>query len=127
MDGIWSTVAICAVLALICIFAVWSYIKKLKTGCCGGGGDEIKRIRPADSNAAHYPYARKITIEGMSCKNCAMRVENAFNRQDGYYATVDLRHRCALVRTKQPVGDDDLRRVVLRTGYQPVSIGPADT
>lgn len=124
MDSIWSTAAICAVLALICIFAVWRYIKKLKNGCCGGGSDEERRIRPADSDAAHYPYVRKIGIEGMRCKNCAIRVENAFNRQDGYFATVDLRRRCALVRTKQPVADDELRRVVLRTGYQPVSIGP---
>lgn len=124
MGSIWSTAAICAVLALICIFAIWHYIKKLKNGCCGGGGDEERRIRLADSDAAHYPYVCKIGIEGMRCKNCAIRVENAFNRQDGYYATVDLRRHCALVRTKQPVADDELRRVVLRTGYQPVSIGP---
>ena len=122
-----ATIIICVVIAAICIFAVISDRKKLKNGCCGGGGDEVKRVKPQDTNVNDYDHVYRMDIEGMHCKNCAMRVENAFNRQDGYYATVDLRRRCALVRTKQPVGDDDLRRVVLRTGYQPVSIGPADT
>ena len=41
-----STIIICAVLALICIYAVISYTKRLKNGCCGSGG-EIK-IKPAE-------------------------------------------------------------------------------
>ena len=34
-----ATIIICVVIAAICIFAAISYRKKLKNGCCGGGGD----------------------------------------------------------------------------------------
>ena len=49
------TVIICLVLLVIVIFAVRSYLKKLKSGCCGSGGDEVKRVRPADRDVYHYP------------------------------------------------------------------------
>ena len=41
-----ATIIICVVIAAICIFAVISYRKKLKNGCCGGGGDEVKHVKP---------------------------------------------------------------------------------
>ena len=34
---------IIAVLVLICVFAVRSYCRKLKQGCCGGGGDQVQK------------------------------------------------------------------------------------
>ena len=46
MDGVWPTVIICAVLALIAALAIRSYVKKLRNGCCGAGGDSEKRLRP---------------------------------------------------------------------------------
>ena len=75
MDGVWPTVIICAVLALIAALAIRSYVKKLRNGCCGAGGDSEKRLRPPDRELSHYPYAWRIKIDGMSCKRCALRVE----------------------------------------------------
>ena len=43
MDGVWPTVIICAVLALIAALAIRSYVKKLRNGCCGAGGDSEKK------------------------------------------------------------------------------------
>ena len=40
-----ATIIICVAIAAICIFAVISYRKKLKNGCCGGGGDEVKHVK----------------------------------------------------------------------------------
>ena len=71
----------------------------------------------ADRNKAHYPYAVRLTIDGMTCGNCAQRVENALNRLDGVWATVDLSERSALVRSKTELSDDLLRKTVLDTGY----------
>ena len=51
------TVLICLALLLIVVFSVRSYLKKLKTGCCGSGGDQVKRVRPGDRDVSHYPYA----------------------------------------------------------------------
>lgn len=126
MEQILSTVIICVVLALICALGIRSYIKKLKNGCCGTGGDEVKRVRPSDKDEEHYAYVRRIVIEGMHCRNCALRIENAFNQREGFYATVDWKRGYALVRTKHPVEDDELRQVVLRCGYEAVRFTAAD-
>ena len=37
--GTISTAVICVILAVICIFSVKKYRKKLTSGCCGAGGE----------------------------------------------------------------------------------------
>ena len=106
------TVLICLALLLIVVFSVRSYLKKLKTGCCGSGGDQVKRVRPGDRDVSHYPYAKVVRVEGMHCQNCARRIENAFNAKEGFYAKVDLGKKTALVRSKREVPDEELKQVV---------------
>lgn len=117
MEGNWSTSIICIALAVIAVVSVRGYVKRLKSGCCGGGGDEVRRVRPVDRDAAHYPYVCKITVDGMTCKNCALRIENAFHGQEGFYAKVELRKHAALVRMKEPASDETLREIVRQAGY----------
>ena len=126
MDGAWSTVIICIVLALFCVFAVRSYIKKLKHGCCGAGSDEVKRVRPPDKDKSHYPYVCRIGIDSMSCKNCAMRIENTFHEREGYYAKVDLKKQSAIVWMKRPVPENELKELVRQAGYRAVSLETMD-
>ena len=116
------TAIICIVLVVICIIGIRSYCKKLKSGCCGAGGDEVKRVKPADKDITNYAYTYQIKIEGMTCRNCAMRIENMFNEQEGFYAKVNLKKKLAEVHSKQEVPQGDLKRMVLQIGYQPVSI-----
>lgn len=116
------TAIICIVLIVICVIAVRSYCKKLKNGCCGAGGDAVKRIRPADKEAEHYPYSCRIGIDGMTCKNCALRVENAFHEREGFYAQVHLKEHCAVVYMKTPVPEPELRQIVQRAGYSVTGI-----
>ena len=104
------------VLVIIAVFAVKSYMKKLTHGCCGGGGDAPCRIKVADKNKNNYPYEIKLKIEGMSCQNCAVRVENALNSQPGVWAQVNLSSKQALVRMKQPVETALLCSVVAKAG-----------
>ena len=59
-----ATIIICVVIAAICIFAVISYRKKLKNGCCGGGGDEVKHVKPQDTNVNDYDHVYRMDIEG---------------------------------------------------------------
>lgn len=125
MEGQLATVLICLTLLVIVVLGVRSYLKKLKSGCCGSGGDQVKRVRPADRDKSHYPYAKKVTIQGMHCQNCAARIENAFNSQEGIYAKVDLGKGTALVRSKREVPDEELKRVVRGLGYSPVKVEPA--
>lgn len=117
-----ATIVISILLILICILAVVSYRRKLSQGCCGSGGDMVEKQGPVDKNPSHFPFAYKIAIEGMTCKNCAARVENAFHAAGDFYAKVNLSKKTALVRAKTETAEDTLRKIVLRTGYDVVSI-----
>ncbi|WP_405354336.1 cation transporter [Ruminococcus sp.] len=122
MESIISTIIVCAVIAVICVIGVLKYIKNLKSGCCGSGGDTIKRVKPQDSNADNYSFAYKIVIDGMTCKNCAMRVENAFNEKENFLAKVKLSEKSALVRTKTEIAEKELRDIVIKAGYIPMKV-----
>ncbi|CCY85247.1 copper chaperone [Clostridium sp. CAG:149] len=121
--GTISTAVICVILAVICIFSVKKYRKKLTSGCCGAGGEgTVKKRRVSDRNKAHYPYTKILKIDGMSCGNCANRVENALNALDGVWASVDLGSQEALVRMKQPTDPEFLKNAVRKQGYTVIRI-----
>lgn len=122
MEEIVSTGILCGVLTVIVVLGVRSYLKKLKTGCCGAGGDQVKRVRPADGDRTHYPYDKTVVIEGMHCQNCARRIENAFNTREGFYAKVDLKKRCVRVLTKHPTSSGELKQVIRSLGYRAVEV-----
>ncbi len=111
-----ATVIICLVLVVICVYAVISYKKKISKGCCGGGDSEIK-VKPADSDKSHYGHKAVIRIGGMSCRECAVRVENAFNKKDGYYAKVNLHKKSGEILSKAILTEDDVREVLEKCGY----------
>lgn len=117
-----STIVICAVLLAICVYAVISYRKKIKSGCCGSGGDAVKRVRPKDTKAENYAHKVDVYISGMTCENCAARVENAFNEKDGFMAKVNLRKKCAEIWCKSEPDENELRQTVMRSGYSPMRI-----
>ena len=99
------TAIICVVLGIICIIAVRTYAKNLAHGCCGGDGDSVKKIGSADSDKSHYPYEKLVKIEGMTCKNCAARVENAFHKLDGTCANVNLGKQQLTLLTKDEISE----------------------
>lgn len=125
MPSYISTIIICVILVVIAFFAIRSYIKKISSGCCGAGGDSIKKIKPADTEKSNYPYEKIIEIEGMTCKNCAARIENAFNSLDGFYANVNLKKNEATVLMKEQKDDVFLRQIVRNIGYKPISVREA--
>ena len=63
-----------------------------------------------------------LDIQGMHCKNCATRIENAYNRKEGFWAQVDFKQNRALVRTKRPVSENELRQIVWQAGYSAGSV-----
>lgn len=117
--GTWIVLG---VLAVVCVIAVVSFVKRMKSGCCGAGGDGVKRVRRPDANPAHYPYVRTVRVEGMHCKSCATRVENAFHEREGFYAKANLSKGCVVVFMKKPVPDVELSRIVSSAGYQPAGV-----
>ena len=112
---------IIAVLAGIVIIAILRSIKHFKGGgCCGSGSNTIrdKKILTAPKIGE-----KVLTVEGMHCENCEIRVENALNRLDGVVCKVNLKKKTATVSFSQEVSDALLKETVERLGYQVTQIG----
>ncbi|MGL5511918.1 MAG: heavy-metal-associated domain-containing protein [Sporomusa sp.] len=119
-----STAIIIIVLVIICVLAVYSYIKKIRhgSGCCGEHEALDKKVKVADRNKDHYPYSVKLTIDGMVCGNCVRRVENSLNSMDGIWAKVDLGSKQAEVLGKDKVDNEILVNAIRDTGYTVLTI-----
>ena len=115
------TIVIALITAIIIGAAVIAVCKNKKKGCCSSDGSE-KRIKVADRNPANYPYVVRMTIAGMTCSHCRLKVENELNAKGTIWAEADLRDGTALVRMKESLPDDTLRRIVSRAGFTVVGI-----
>lgn len=111
-----TTAIIIVLLVGACVVAVRSYAKKLSRGCCGAGGDKEWKVTKTD-DLAEYTFRYSVKIGGMSCKNCAARIENALNRQDGIFAKVDFKRGTAVVYTKEPLPEIAVRSTIVGLGY----------
>lgn len=111
-----GTVIVLAILVVAVFFGVRSSLKHMKGqgGCCGGG-DEMPKIKK--KKLQRIVTTKVISIEGMTCKNCSQRVENALNAMDDVNAIVNLRKKQAVVKLGSNVSDEDLEKVILRAGY----------
>ena len=73
--------------------------------------------RARDRNPRHYACECILEIGGMTCENCARRVENALNALEGTLAKVDIASHRARVYTKRPPEEAALRAAVRDAGY----------
>lgn len=113
------TYIITGVILIVCALAVFIYVRKLRRGdsCCSSGSAPVKKVRVTDRNKNNYPYILEISINGMTCASCAVRVENALNSLPDVWARVDLGRKAASVRSKSPVKTDIIRHTVRQSGY----------
>ena len=92
-------------------------MKKLSSGCCGAGGDEEKPVKVKDKNKNNYSFSVKLKISGMTCKNCQVRVENAFNRMEGVWAKADFAKGSAEILSKAYLSDEEIKNALSNTLY----------
>lgn len=127
MEGTLITIVVLAVLAAIAVVAVKKYRKNLKEGCCASGdAGPGASVTASDTDESHYPYRTVMKISGMSCENCAKRIENALNRTEGVYGKVDLSQNSAEVLSKFEHPDRRLRLIVTELGYTVDSLNTAE-
>ncbi|MGF7017228.1 copper chaperone [Lachnospiraceae bacterium PF1-21] len=114
-----TTYMIAGLLFVFCGYVLYNYVRKLRRGdsCCTEGEAPIKKVRVADRNKANYPYQVTLRIEGMTCANCALRVENGLNSLPGAYAQVDLGQHLAKVLCKEAPDITALKQAVRDAGY----------
>ena len=109
-----------AVLILIFVAALLQVKKRLKSGgCCSSGSTTIR-----DKKTLTEPKIgeKVLTVEGMHCENCEIRVENALNRLDGVLCKVNLKKKTATVSYSAEVSDELLKEAVEKLGYEVTTI-----
>ena len=110
------------IVLIIALLAAWGVrrmvIRSRKGGgCCGEHEAAEKRTGSADRNKKEYPYKVTLSIKGMTCRNCAAKVENALNALPGIWAAVHLSSGTASVRLKSEVDEAVLKQAVAGAGY----------
>lgn len=107
------------ILLLILVVALVRAGKHFRGGGCCGSGSTVMRERKRPDG--HVLSRKKMMIQGMHCKNCKIRVENALNRLDGV-SCLRVRKKSAMVALEQMVPDEQLKEVVEKMGYQVLEI-----
>lgn len=111
-----ENIIIIGIVAVIVTVAVMRFGRHFKGGgCCGSAGNTIR-----DKKTLTDPkIGEKImTIEGMTCENCEIRVENALNRLEGVVATVNWKKKIATVSYSTEISNEVLKATVEQRGYQ---------
>ena len=110
-------------IAVLLAWAVWRTARRARRGsaCCGEREEGEARVSVGDRNPAHYPYTVRMEIGGMTCENCARRVDNALNALDGVWAKVDIGKHSAKLRCKSQPELKVLEDAVRGAGYAALS------
>ena len=118
-----DNIVIIAVLALIISAAIYGTIKRIRYGssCCGTREPAEKKIRVRDRNRANYPNRYILSVDGMRCSNCGRRIENAFNKTEGRWATADLGRKEVVLLSKLEETEECLSEIVALSGYTMLS------
>ena len=118
-----ENIIIVIVLILILAAAIYGTVKRIRFGssCCGTKTPPDKKVKVKDRNRNNYPYKYTLSVDGMHCSNCARRVENALNKTEGRWATVDLANKEVRLYSKLEETDRDLASVISASGYTMLS------
>ena len=113
------TIALTVALVLLIGWAILHTRRKLRQGggCCPEHEQTERKVRPVDRDNSHYSYLVSLRIGGMTCQNCATKVENALNRQEGMLAKVSIDSHTAKVHCKTEPDEAAIRRIIREAGY----------
>lgn len=113
-----STIMLCLLLLIMTACSIKLYIRRMSEGCCGGSGQPyVSKVKVADHNRSHYPYHRILKVDGMSCGNSAVHVENALNSIEGVWAKVNLLKEEVSLYMKQDIDEGVFCFAVKDAGY----------
>ena len=119
-----GNIVVYIVLALIIAGAVYGTVKRIRHGsaCCGEHEAAPKKVRVSDTNKKNYQYLYNLKVDGMHCANCARRIENKFNSEEGLWATADIGEKSVTLRSKKVLDESYCRKLVADAGYTLLSI-----
>ena len=111
--------AVYIILTIVIGLSVLGLAKKIRYGmsCCGEHERPPKKVRVHDTDRSHYPFTYELSVDGMYCSNCARRIENAFNLNDGLWARTDTGLKKVELLSKRKISEDECRMIVSEAGY----------
>ena len=114
-----ATAVIAVILAVVIVIAAAAAVKKFTKGggCCGEHEASEKRVRKSHGKKSDYEYTVRLRISGMTCENCAVRLENAYNSLDGVWAKVSFTDKTADIRMKTEPDIQLLMITASKAGY----------
>ena len=107
-------------LAVVVLVGIIVYVKRKilhGSSCCGEKEAPIERVRAGDADPSHYAYHYLIKVEGMTCNNCARRIENAFHQTGEALARVNLSTKTVKLSYKRSITRQELAKIVDAAGY----------
>ena len=114
-------------LILILALAVYGTVRRIRYGssCCGTKEAGEKKVRVKDKNKANYPFTYVLSVDGMHCSNCAIRVENSLNETAGRWAKADVGKKEVLLRSKKAETESEISGIISSAGYTMLSLREA--
>ena len=94
-------------------------------GCCGSHEAAVRKTGAPRRKRGQYPWETRLTSGGMTCDNCARKVEKALNGVPGTRAKVSISDSIARVRTEEKPDAQSLKQAVREAGYTVLSVSPA--
>lgn len=92
-------------LAAVLGYGIFMTVRRFRKGsaCCGEHEKALRRDPKLSRRSKGYSHVLWFKVTGMTCSNCARRLEQAWNAIDGVRARVDLNSARAELRfTKEP-------------------------
>lgn len=110
-----------AVLIVAVFIVLRTKIKRvgIKRTCCGGHKKEKRKEKVLKERPI---FEVIVHIEDLCCEDCAIRVENAFNRMDGISAKACHKEKKAVLLLCQELSEAEIRAVVSDCGFTPSEI-----
>ena len=108
--------AIVGIVVLIALgFAVKGVLKHWRgeSSCCGGGDVKV----PKKKLTGTIVETKIVDIEGMTCGNCKIRVEQALDTIDGAAAEINLHRNHAVVKMTREVSNEEILQALAGSGY----------
>ena len=117
MEQIIFGMGILITVLIIAVFIVLrTKIKRIgiKRTCCGGHEKEKRKEKILEEKPI---FEVIVCIENLCCEDCAIRVENAFNRMEGVSANACHKEKRAVLLLCKELDETEIRRIISDCGF----------
>ncbi len=117
MESVGTGVVVLVMIVAI-FFALKSSVRHFRGegGCCGGGDPDVKMKKKKLEGKKLGEFT--LRVEGMSCRHCRDKVEEAANEIDGAVCKVNLAKKTATVAYDRQIEKEAVIEKIKAAGYE---------